>query len=192
MLSTGPSPWNLRFAIWFPALFCLCFAELADALPPVLLRPVRLGLAAYLMLMLTLNFIGTLNYIRVWAEEFQSMLALPVQERRAALIRDNMPEPYPLANQIVPSQDVLGYNVFGNGFTYPLCRADFWQRIVYIPFSNTSTCEEVAQAMVARGTRYLLAAAEHTEDDKIELLRACADSGNDIQERARGFYIVKR
>ena len=192
MLSTGPSPWNMRFAIWFPALFSLCFAELADGLPPVLPRPAQIGLAGYFTVLLTLNFIGTLNYNRVSAEEFQSMLALPVQERHAALFRDNMPDPYPLANQIVPSQDVLGYNVFGNGFTYPLYRADFSQRIVYVPFSNSDSCEQVADAMEARGTRYLLVAPEHTEDDKIALLRACADSGNIIQERASGLYVVKR
>ncbi|HLF37778.1 MAG TPA: hypothetical protein VI520_07580, partial [Anaerolineales bacterium] len=54
MLSTGPSPWNMRFAIWFPALFSLCFAELADALPPILPRPVRIGLVGYFVFMLTL------------------------------------------------------------------------------------------------------------------------------------------
>jgi hypothetical protein len=120
------------------------------------------------------------------------MLALPLRERDAALFRDNIPDPYPLANQIVPSQDLLGYNVFGNGFTYPLYRADFSQRIVYIPFTNSSSCEHVAEAMEARGTRYLLVAPEHTEDDKIALLQACADAGNVIQERARGLYVVKR
>lgn len=192
MLSTGPSPWNMRFAIWFPALFSLCFAELADALPPILPRPMRIGMVAYFSLMLSLNFTGTLNYNRVSAEEFQSMLALPVRERHAALFRDNMPDPYPLANQIVPSQDLLGYNVFGNGFTYPLYRADFSQRIVYIPFTIADSCEQVAQAMETRGTRYLLVAPEHTEDDKIALLRACAEAGDVIQERARGLYVVKR
>jgi len=192
MLSTGPSPWNMRFAIWFPALFSLCFAQLADGLPPGLPRPLRLGLVAYFGLMLSLNFAGTLNYNRVSAEEFRSMLALPVGDRDAALFRDNMPDPYPLANQIVPSQDLLGYNVFGNGFTYPLYRADFSQRIVYIPFTNSSSCEQIAEIMEARGTRYLLVAAEHTEDDKIALLRACAEAGDVIQERARGLYVVKR
>ena len=120
------------------------------------------------------------------------MLALPIVERHAALFRDNMPDPYPLANQIVPSQDLLGYNVFGNGFTYPLYRADFLQRIVYIPFTTSDSCEQVAQAMETRGTRYLLVAPEHTEDDKIALLRACAEAGDVIQERARGLYVVKR
>ena len=191
MLSTGPSPWNMRFVIWFPALFSLCFAELTDALPPLLPRSLRLGLPAYFTLMLSLNFIATLNYNRVSAEEFQGMLALPVRERDAALFRDNMPDPYTLANQIVPSQDVLGYNVFGNGFTYPLYRADYSQRIVYVPFKVSDSCEVIAGAMEARGTRYLLVAPEHTEDDKIALLRACADSGSLIKERARGLYVIK-
>ncbi len=49
-----------------------------------------------------------------------------------------------------------------------------------IPFTSSSSCEQVAEAMEARGTRYLLVAPEHPEDDKIALLRACADAGGSL------------
>ena len=192
MLSTGPSPWNMRFAIWFPAIFSLCFSELADSLPTSLSRVSRKALVAYLMVLLGLNFVTTLNYNRVSAEEFRSMLALPLRERHSAAFRDNMPDPYTLALEVVPNSELLGFNVTGNGFIYPLYRADFSQEIAYVRFSVSDTCEQVAAAMLASGTRYLLVAAEHTEDAKISVMRGCAEAGDVIRERARGVYVIRR
>jgi hypothetical protein len=191
MMSTGPSPWNMRFAIWFPAVLCLCFSEVIDSLPTKLSRTTRLALISYLTLLLGLNFVTTLNYNRVSAMEFRSMLALPVRERHAALLRDNMPDPYTLAVQVVPAGEVLGYNVHGNGFVYPLYLADLSREIVYVPFSARDDCQSIADAMTTRGTRYLLVAPEHTDDEKIARLRACADDATTIRERARGIYVVR-
>ena len=192
MLSTGPSPWNMRFVIWFPAVFALCFAELVDSLPSELPHWARPALVLFLVFLLNLNFIGTLNYNRVSAEEFREMLGLPVAERHTALFRDNMPEPYTSANQLVPPDATLGFNVTGNGFIYPLYRADYSQQIVYVPFLASDSCEIIAARMDARGTRYLLVAPEHTEDEKIAAMRRCAESGDIIRERARGLYVISR
>lgn len=192
MLSTGPSPWNMRFAIWFPAVFSLCFSELVDSLPASLPRISRKAFVAYLTLMLGVNFVATLNYNRVSAEEFRSMLALPVGERHSAVFRDNMPDPYTLALEVVPNDEVLGFNVTGNGFIYPLYRADLSQEIAYVRFAAFDNCEQVAAAMLASGTRYLLVAPEHTEDEKISVMRACAETGEVIRERARGVYVIRR
>ncbi|MGH2621057.1 MAG: hypothetical protein ACRDHG_10885 [Anaerolineales bacterium] len=192
MLSTGPSPWNLRFAIWFPALFSLCFAEAADSMPQSLPRYTRLGLAGYLTILLSLNFVSTLNYNRVSVEEFRSMLALPVRDRHAAVFRDNMPDAYSLAVEVVPPGEELGYNVHGNGFVYPLYLADFSREIVYVPFSLDASCESIAAAMTERGTRYLLVAPEHTDDLKIAQLRACADAATSLRERESGIYVTRR
>ena len=192
MLSTGPSPWNMRFVIWFPAIFSLCFAELVDSFPTKLPLQTRVGLAVYFVMLLGLNFVATLNYNRVSAQEFQEMLELPTLERHAALFRDNMPEPYANAIELVPPDATLGFNVSGNGFIYPLYRADYSQQIVYVPFQPSDSCETIAARMEARGTRYLLVAPEHTEDEKIAVMRDCAESGDIIRERARGLYVIRR
>jgi hypothetical protein len=192
MLSTGPSPWNMRFAIWFPAVFALGFAELADSIPTTLPRAVSFGLVGYLLLLLGLNFASTLNYNRVPAEEFRLQLGLPVRERHAARFPDNMPDSYALAVEVVPPEAVLGYNVHGNGFVYPLYLADFSRRIEYIPFGNAEGCAAIAQTMAARGTRYLLVAPEHTEDRLIARLEACAREATDLRERASEIYVIAR
>jgi hypothetical protein len=192
MLSNGPSPWNMRFAIWFPAVFSLGFAEAVDALPGQLPRAARAGLACYFALLLGLNLATTLNYNRISAEEFRAVLALPFSQRHAAALSDNMPAAYPNALELVPNQTALGYNVLGNGFVYPLYRADFSQRIVYVPFTAQDSCEAIASAMAARGTRYLVVAPEHTEDEKIARLRSCAEQATVLRERAIGLYVLRR
>jgi hypothetical protein len=103
-----------------------------------------------------------------------------------------MPDPYTLALEVVPNDEVLGFNVTGNGFIYPLYRADLSQEIAYVRFAASDNCEQVAAAMLASGTRYLLVAPEHTEDEKIAVMRACADAGEVIRERARGVYVIRR
>lgn len=190
-LSAGPSPWNMRFFIWFPALLALAFGLAWDALQEDRLRIIRLMLIAYTIGSLTLNFASTINYGRVSAEEFRSMLELPALERHTALFRDNMPDAYGNALALVPADQVLGYNVNNNGFVYPMFRSDFAQRVVYIPVTGDDSCRAIAAAMQARGTRYLLVAPEHTPDSLIARLRSCANDGADIRERARGIYVTR-
>jgi len=190
MLSNRPSPWNMRYVVWFPALFCLVFAVFWDELPTGT-RLARGAMSALYVLALSLNFATTLNYDKISAEEFRSMLQLPALRRDAALFEDNMPAPYAKAVEFVPNDALLGYNVHNNGFVYPLYRSDFSQRIIYVPFSPQASCEGIAGSMRERGTRYLLVAPEHTQDENIARLRECAGAGTVIRERAQGLYVLR-
>jgi len=190
MLSSPTSPWNMRYMIWFPALFALAIGLVfswLDAIPKVgtLLR----GLFIFTM---SMDLLMVMNYNLVKVSTFNRMLSLPVLERDAALLHVHVPEEYESVIEYVPVEAILGYNVSENGFVYPLFRSDFSQEIVYIPIAADDSCEQIAQAMEARGTRYLLVAPEHTPDGIIAKLRDCARSETVIRDRAGGLYVIKR
>jgi hypothetical protein len=190
-LSDRPSPWNLRYVIWFPGLFSLAFAEWSDTF---IRSGGRLTAAAMFLTGLTvaLNFAMTLNYGIVRPEQFQQMLERSVWDRQSATLKVNMPAEYENALVYVPKDALLGYNVGSNGFIYPLYRADFSQRIVYVPFSPEDSCAQIVKAMASRGTRYLFVAREQTADANINTLRACSEtSGSGLRQRARGLYVIK-
>jgi len=190
MLSNRPSPWNMRYVIWFPALFCLALAILWDE-QPAGTRWARRGLAVLFALALGLNFVTTLNYNKISADEFRGMLELPALRRDAAVFEDNMPRSYANAVEFVPNDALLGYNVHNNGFVYPLYRADYSQHIVFVPFSAEDTCEAIAERMTERGTRYLLVAPEHTHNSNLARLRECSRQDTVIRERAQGLYVTR-
>jgi hypothetical protein len=190
MLSNRPSPWNMRYVIWFPALFCLAFTALWDERPTGA-RFARGAITVLYVLALSLNFATTLNYDKVSAEEFRSMLRLPALQRDTAVFEDNMPAAYTNVLEFVPNEALLGYNVHNNGFIYPLYRSDFSQRVVYVPLSPQDTCEDIAGRMRQSGTRYLVVAPEHTSDENIARLRQCADLETEIRERAQGLYVLR-
>ena len=102
-----------------------------------------------------------------------------------------MPEEYSSALEIVGSEERLGYNVGDNGFVYPLYRADFSQNLVYIPVSLGDSCEDIANEMRSRETRYLMVAPVHSEDETISLLQRCANAGDVIRERGINLYVIK-
>jgi hypothetical protein len=189
-LSDRPSPWSMRYTIWFPAAFAVAFGAFLDLLPGMRATYWR-GLIGLIAMTLGLNFVMTINEGRVGPGDFQAMLSRSVWDRQAAYLRLTVPEEYANALEFVPGDAVLGYNVTSNGFVYPLYRADFSQRLVYIPLSAHESCDEVAQAVEGHGTRYLFVAPEQTEDAIRVLLARCAGSGSVIRERARGLYVVK-
>jgi hypothetical protein len=141
---------------------------------------------------LAMNSVMTLNYNLVTMEELARMVALPVWARDAGRLPVRVPVEYENAYAFVPRDSLLGYNVHENGFVYPLYRSDLSQRLVFVPVSAESSCEEIAQSMEARGTRYLFVAPVHTEDSLLQRLSQCARTDSPIRERARGLYVVKR
>ena len=189
-LSDRPSPWSMRYAIWFPAIFAVAFAVLIDVLRQGPRMPLRLVGLLYIAT-LSLNFLITLNYGIIHPDRIAHMLSLPFGSRDSASLRVNMPVEYELSLSIVPRDAKLGYNVHSNGFIYPLFRSDYSQRLVYIPFTAEDTCQAVGERMQAAGTRYLFVAPEHTRDELITFLRNCAAGDTPIRERARGLYVYK-
>ena len=71
------------------------------------------------------------------------------------------------------------------GLSIPLS-GDFSQEVAYIPIGPAESCEQTAQAMEVRGTRYLLVAHKHTSDGIIARLRDSAGSEVAIRERQDG------
>jgi hypothetical protein len=190
MISNRASPWNMRYVVWFPALLCLALAAVFDWFPDEL-KVAKQGLSFLFVICLALNLVMTVTYNLIPIRTFEEMLSRSVWERDAALLDVYMPDEYFSALEIVGSEERLGYNVHANGFVYPLYRSDYSQDLVYVPFSPVDSCDNIANEMRVRGTRYLMVAPEHTEDEKILLLQRCALAGDVIRERGINLYVIK-
>jgi hypothetical protein len=181
----------MRYIIWFPALFSLAFAGWVDSVLGGE-RWIVGTTMGFMIVAVLLNYAMMLNYNAIRPEQFQQMLERSVWDRQAATLKVNMPAEYENALVYVPKDALLGYNVSSNGFIYPLYRADFSQRIVYVPFAGSDTCEDVVRDMQSRHTHYLFVAPEHSADANIALLRRCSETpSSGLRQRARGLYVIK-
>jgi len=173
-LSDRPSPWNMRYVIWFPAIFALAFVAMCECSSKwsAVIRRTFIGLIVFAMGM---NIAITINYGRIPLGQFSRMLRLPALERDAAKLHITVPKVYEEALEVVPKSEVLGYNVHGNGFIYPLYRADFSQKLTYIPFPDGGSCEDILDEMRIRGTSWLFVGSA-SEEDKA-LAQECAEVG---------------
>jgi len=189
LMSTRPSPWNMRYVIWFPAVFALGFALFQERLreEPAFMRR---AFATLLVAAFTLNMATTLNYNRVSPDEFAYMASRSPWSRHAASLRLTVPSEYENALVYVPDRTLIGYHTHSNGFLYPLYRADFSSPLVYIPFSPETSCIQIAERMILAGTRYLFVAPEHSPGSDIAHLRGCGEAGTHLRERARGLYVL--
>ena len=187
--STQPSPWNLRYILWFPAIFIFAMIAYTDELPEKdkFIRVTFLSLA---VLCMGLNFVSIWNYGNVRSEEFRRMLDYPIWERGSANYGGSMPAEYENTLELVPADVVLGYHVHSNGFVYPLYRPDYSQELAYIPIQEGATCGEVAQEMEARGTRYLMVAPEHTTDEVLGFIHQCGEAEEYLRERSFNLYVL--
>lgn len=189
LMSTRPSPYNMRYILWFPAIFAVAFAFAYDGSLAHQSVPRRLA-TVVLVLTCGLNLPMTITQNLIPMTDVVHMLQLPALHRDAAEFDIHVPPEYETALHYVPQDELLGYNVTSNGFVYPLFRADFSQHIVFVPFVPTSSCQQIVMAMRQRGTRYLMVAPEQTDDAKLSLLKSCADGGSGLRERARGLYVI--
>lgn len=89
--------------------------------------------------------------------------------------------------QIIMCQSIrfLGTTCTRMCLSIPLS-GDFSQEGAYITIGPAESCEQIAQAMEVRGTRYLLVAHKHTSDGVIARLRDSAGSEAVIRERQDG------
>ncbi len=187
MASNRPSPWNMRYFLWTPALFSWGYGYAMDRLG-AWRSWVRFTLAAGLVATTTLNLAMTLNYGIVTLENFQRMLRTPIWERDAAAFRVYVPAEYENALITVPATDALGYNVHGNGFIYPLYRADFSQQLIYVPLGVDMDCEGIRSRMREYGLRWLFAAEGHTSHAVVERLDHCAGEERMLRSPRKGIY----
>lgn len=145
----SPDPWNMRFALWFPALLALGFVLTVSRLRIRAMRRIFYLLA---LTCLTLNFIGTLDIGFLTPRAWKAMAALPLAERSAAALGPYFGSRYLRALEAIPRDEVIGYHVNYNGWIYPLYDADLSRRIRFVPIHHDT---DVAEAMRQRDLRYL-------------------------------------
>jgi hypothetical protein len=155
-LSARASPWNMRYAIWFPAVLCLTSACFLQALPASMGGERRV-LGGLFVLGAVMNVLPTLNYGRIPLQDFARLLSKPALDRSAASLYLTVGDTYEFALATVPDDEILGYHVDPNGFIYPLYGPHLSQRIAYVPFASTDRCETIRDAVRAVGTRWLFA-----------------------------------
>jgi hypothetical protein len=189
-LSAPNSPWNMRYFIWFPAIFGLGIGMVFDWLISISQR-LLLAVCGIFFMGLALNIVMTLNYNLITIPQFEAMLRLPLWQRSAASLDVHVPDEYRNALAEVPVSALLGYDVTDNGFVYPLLRADFTQRIVYIPMTPQDSCQEIANRMRQAGTRYLMVAKVQSADSHISRLHDCANSGQVLRELGDNLYVLQ-
>ncbi len=189
LFSSPTSPWNMRYFIWVPACLALAIGFVFERLFTPGRRPTQLWKILFTLLT-ALNLIMVVTYNSIRIKDIEAMIRLPVRDRSAAMFSAAVPDAYREYIKSVPGDELLGYNVTGNGFVYPLYRADYSQRIVYIPIDPDSGCEEIAQSMIDRGTRYLQTAPVHTADSVRSKLFDCSQAGGILQERGVDLYVL--
>jgi hypothetical protein len=187
-ISTRPSPFNMRYAVWFPAILALGFAALYDWVPQRY-RIERFAFSSLFCVCLSLNLWLTLNYNRITIEQFELMLNTPALQRDAARLSVYVSEEYPAALEYVPNDELLGYNVDLDGLIYPLYRADYSQRLTYLPFSSDGDCESLVTLMKDRRTRFLFTSEELTDWQISNALTRCEDNGY-FETPQRGLYVL--
>jgi len=186
--STRPSPFNMRYVIWFPAILALGFASMYDRILTQF-RFERFAFNTIFAFCLGCNLLLTMNYNRITIEQFSLMLDTAVVDRDAAILSVYVPDEYKEALEIVSNAEVLGYNVSLDGLIYPLYRADYSQRIVYIPVSGDDSCENIAARMETAGTKWLFTAETMTETSVRSNLQKCEHAGFLTSPR-RGLYVL--
>jgi hypothetical protein len=189
LFSSPTSPWSMRYFVWFPACLAIAIGYVFERFTGSVHGEARI-LKMLFSALTALNLIMVVTYNSIRIVDIEAMLRLPVGERGSAMFSAAVPEAYQEFIKYVPRDELLGYNVTGNGFVYPLYRADFSQRIVYIPIPVDSSCEEIVQTMIERGTRYLQTAPVQTADGVRSKLFDCSQAGGTLQERGADLYVI--
>jgi hypothetical protein len=149
-----PDWWNLRFALWFPALFAVAFALAVGAARS---RSVRCGLLALATAALLLNLAGTLTVADLTPARWRALLALPATERSSATVLavlggGRLGDVFLRAIERVPPAEPLGYHVPPHHVIYPLYGADLARRLRYVPLDANT---RLAEALDRRAVRHL-------------------------------------
>ncbi|MEJ2551848.1 MAG: hypothetical protein P8Z34_14330 [Anaerolineales bacterium] len=164
-MAINPGPYNMRYQVYFPALFALGFAVFYEWMP----KSYRLERFIFITLIyftLGMNLVLTINYNRVSVDEFGHILSVPVLERDAARLRVYVPQEYEDALEVVSNDEILGYNVGIDALIYPLYRADYSQVLAYVPIDVDESCESIALKMHTRNTKWLFTAVIKRESKR--------------------------
>jgi len=180
LAAVSPDPWNMRFALWFPALPALSFALVIGRLRIPALRRTFYLLA---MACLALNLLGTLDIGRLSPAVWKAMAGMGVAERSTAKLGLYIGGSYGRALATVPPEEVLGFNVNPNGWIYPLYGADYSRRIRYVPIDPVT---EIPAAMRQRGVWYLFVSRPFPQE--LEQVEALLSRGG-LQKIGDGLWV---
>lgn len=137
-----PDPWNLRFALWFPALFAWGFGVAASGVSS---PAVRANMVLLAMLCTGLNAAGTLDNGHQWPEDWRRLAHTPVAERSVMPALQNM-----IARHVPPGV-TLGYFVNPNDLIYPFYGPDLRRPVEYLAVPPAAS---FAAQMQTQGLRY--------------------------------------
>jgi hypothetical protein len=142
----SPDPWNMRFTLWFPAVFTLAYGIMTSRSDVKFLRGCLMFLAGGCSALNLLGCIGT-GYVYTSPSAWQSQAAVSVWERTFAA--DHIK---PALREIPPSEE-LAYFAHGNTWIYPLYGPGYARKIHYLkPHSGMDLVQEMRRMNV----RYLL------------------------------------
>ena len=132
----------------------------------------------------------TLNYNRITLVHFSRMLNEPVMSRDSAKLHLDVPSYYENALELVPRTETLGFNVYGNGFVYPLYRADFSQRLAFIPFypSDAEGCEMLKKSLNEKDISWLFVGV--AREETFRFAERCVEEGV-LELRGERLYGLK-
>lgn len=156
---------NLRYAIWFPAIFSLAFVTLAPALRT---RAIRDAFVALAVLAGAANVAGALNNGYLSPASWRAHAAVPVLERHAAQMTG---VEFTHLLQTVPRGETIGYDMHPNGWLYPLYGADYAWKTKAFEVLATS---DVPARMREMGLRYLF----------------CPYQGKGVKERLKPYLVA--
>jgi len=174
-------PWYMRFTLWFPIIFALCFVSLISNLKQKWIKALLMVLA---IACTVLNFIAVLNVGRFSVSDFQKMMALPPLERSTAEFTYHHDGAYEYTLSHVPKDEIIGYCFPNNGWGYPLYDCDLSRQLKYIPVEN----EKFIDFMKRQNIKYLF--VERIEPEKQKLIQHAILNGS--LEQIQGYlYALK-
>ena len=145
----GTDLYVMRYGLWYPALFSRAFGVVVRRMRFKFVRNYFYVLASVCLL---LNFVGTLNVLRVHPSDWYRMARLPVLERSSAAFGLYFGDRYEKALKKIPKGEPLGYLTYNDLHTYPLYGPDFSRKIYYIPIDEGT---DIVKAMKEKGVRFL-------------------------------------
>lgn len=141
-----PDPWNMRFTLWFPAVFILAYGMMASRIDIRFLRGCFMLLAGGCSALNLLGCVAT-GYVYLSPSMWQSQAAIPVWERTFAA------GPIKSALQKIPPNEDLAYFAHANTWIYPLYGPGYARKIHYLkPHQDM----DIVMEMRGMGVRYLL------------------------------------
>jgi len=130
-----PDPWNMRFTLWFPALFSIAFVMVLKNFKETCFRIAMVFLGA---ICLALNMVATINYGNTPLNVWKNLATVPLFERSSAMLTTKY---YEKLRRVLGENEPIGYYGNGNMRIYSLYGSDISHKIYYIDMSKISMAD---------------------------------------------------